>query len=142
MPRGTWYDFWTNERVEGGREISRPVDVATTPLYVRAGAVIPSGPVKQYVDEPSDEPLTLTVYPGADGRASMYDDDGSTFDHRRGEFMRMLMSWRDSTRRLTLSLAPGSRLLPTVPRRFQVKVAGRSETRSVTFTGRSVDVQL
>jgi alpha-glucosidase/alpha-D-xyloside xylohydrolase len=142
LPRGTWYDFWTNERVEGGREITRPVDLAMTPLYVRAGAVIPSGPVRQYVDEPSDEPVTLTVYPGADGRGSLYDDDGSTFDYRRGEFMRMLMSWRDASRRLTLSLAPGSRMLPPSPRRLQVKVAGSSDMKSVTFAGRSVDVQL
>jgi alpha-glucosidase/alpha-D-xyloside xylohydrolase len=142
LPRGAWYDFWTNERVEGGREISRPVDLATTPLYVRAGAVIPTGPVRQYVDEPSDEPLTLTVYPGADSRASLYDDDGKSFNYRRGAFMRMLMTWRDASRRLTLSLAPGSRMVPPVPRRIQVRVAGSSETRSVTFTGRSVDVQL
>jgi alpha-glucosidase/alpha-D-xyloside xylohydrolase len=142
LPRGTWHDFWTNERVEGGREISRPVDLATTPLYVRAGAVIPSGPVKQYVDEPSDEPLTLTVYPGADGRSSMYDDDGSSFDHRRGEFMRMLMSWRDATRRLTLSLAPGSRMVPAGPRRITVRLAGASDAKPVVFSGRTVDVQL
>jgi alpha-glucosidase/alpha-D-xyloside xylohydrolase len=142
LPRGAWYDFWTNERIAGGREISRPVDLATTPLYVRAGAVIPTGPVRQYVDEPSDEPLTLTVYPGADSRASLYDDDGKSFDYRRGAFMRMLMTWRDASRRLTLSLAPGSRMVPPVPRRIQVRVAGSSETSSVTFTGRSVDVQL
>ena len=37
------------------------------PLLVRAGAIVPTGPVKQYADEPSSEPLTLTIYPGADG---------------------------------------------------------------------------
>ncbi len=67
LPRGAWFDFWTEERVDGGREIDRAVDLATMPLYVRAGAVIPMGPVKQYTDEPSDEPMTLVVYPGADG---------------------------------------------------------------------------
>ena len=44
LPRGTWFDFWTEERVDGGREIDRAVDLATMPLYVRAGAVIPMGP--------------------------------------------------------------------------------------------------
>jgi alpha-glucosidase (family GH31 glycosyl hydrolase) len=142
LPRGAWYDFWTNERLAGGREVTRPVDLATTPIFVRAGAVIPTGPVKQYVDEPSEEPLTLTVYPGADGRSSMYDDDGTSFDYRRGAYMRMLMTWRDATKRLTLSLTPGSRMVPTAQRRINVRVAGSSITKPVVFSGRSIDVQL
>ena len=59
LPRGLWYDFWTGEAVEGGKEISRPVDLATLPLYVRAGSILPLGPVKQYTSEPVDGPLTL-----------------------------------------------------------------------------------
>ena len=39
LPRGRWYDFWTDERMEGGREITRAVDLETIPLYVRAGAI-------------------------------------------------------------------------------------------------------
>jgi alpha-glucosidase/alpha-D-xyloside xylohydrolase len=51
LPKGAWYDFWTGERLEGGREITRQVDLETLPLYVRAGSLLPLGPVKQYVDE-------------------------------------------------------------------------------------------
>ncbi|MGD0301236.1 MAG: TIM-barrel domain-containing protein, partial [Bryobacteraceae bacterium] len=67
LPRGLWYDFWSNERHDGGREISRDVDLETMPLYVRAGAILPFGPVKQYTSEQVDAPLTLSIYPGADG---------------------------------------------------------------------------
>ena len=95
LPRGSWWDFWTEERIEGGRHIERPVDLKTMPLYVRAGAVIPMGPVRQYVDEPSDEPMTLVVYPGEDGASSWYEDDGTTFDYRRGDSMRTALKWRD-----------------------------------------------
>src|SRR5204862_8111251 len=48
LPRGAWFDFWDEQRLDGGREIDRTVDLATTPLYVRAGAIVPMGPVKQY----------------------------------------------------------------------------------------------
>ena len=133
LPKGTWFDFWTAERVEGGREIERAVDLETTPLYVRAGAVIPMGPVKQYVDEPVDGPLALVVYPGADGTASVYEDDGRSFDYRKGQFMRIAATWRDAGRRLTLTLAPGSRMLPPGTRNIEV-VPGwpvRRETRQV-----------
>ena len=67
LPRGRWHDFWTGDVVAGGRELDRPVDLATIPLYVRAGAVIPTGPVRQYSDEPVPGNTLLTVYPGADG---------------------------------------------------------------------------
>lgn len=142
LPRGAWYDFWTNERVEGGREIDRAVDLATIPLYVRAGAVIPLGPVRQYADEPSDEPLTLVVYPGANGSSSMYEDDGKSFEYRKGAWMRVTMEWQDASRQLSLRLAPGSRVLPPARRRIDVRLAGSTDTRSVAFSGQPVTVRL
>jgi len=141
LPRGTWFDFWTEERVEGGREIDRKVDLETMPLHVRAGAILPLGPVRQYADEPVDAPLTLVVYPGADGASSLYEDDGKTFDYRKGEWMRIEMSWRDAERRLTLRLARGSRMLPPAGRKIEVKVAGERATQTVVFDGRPVDIR-
>lgn len=142
LPRGCWFDFWTEKRVEGGREIDRSVNLATTPLYARAGSVIPMGPVRQYVSEPSVEPVTLVIYPGADGESSWYEDDGVTFDYRHGQWMRLTMSWKDTTRRLTLRLAPGSKLLAPAPRQLTVRVAGNAMTTSIRFTGHPLDITL
>jgi alpha-glucosidase (family GH31 glycosyl hydrolase) len=142
LPRGAWYDFWTDARMQGGREIDRPVDLATMPLYVRAGAVLPMGPVKQYADEPSDEPTTLVVYPGMDGTSTLYEDDGISFAYRRGEFMRIAMTWEDGARRLTLSLAPNSQMLAPTPRKFNVHVAGFTVTTPVVFAGRVVQIRV
>jgi alpha-glucosidase/alpha-D-xyloside xylohydrolase len=112
------------------------------PLYARAGAVIPIGPVRQYADEPNDSPTALVVYPGADVTSVLCDDDGISFDHRRGDFMKIEMAWQDNARRLTLRLARGSRMLPPNPRRFEVRIAGTTVTKSVVFNGRPVDMQL
>ncbi len=142
LPRGTWHDFWTNERVQGAREIVRNVDLATMPLYVRAGAVIATGPIKQYADEPSTEPITLTVYPGADGTSMLYDDDGKSFDYRRGAWMGIAMQWDDRARRVTLSLTPGSRMYAAAAVPLRVGIAGSSRVQEVSFTGRRVSVVL
>jgi len=142
LPRGSWFDFWTEERIEGGREIDRSVDLATMPLYVRAGTVLPLGPIKQYTDEPVDGPLTLIVYPGAEGSSTLYEDDGKTFDYRRGAWMRLSLTWRDRDRRLTLALAPGSRLLPPSRRPIEVRVASETAVRSVVFEGEPLDLEL
>jgi alpha-glucosidase/alpha-D-xyloside xylohydrolase len=142
LPRGVWHDFWTEEKVEGGREITRPVDLATMPLYVRAGAIIPLGPIKQYTGEEVDGPLTLQIYPGANGSFTLYEDDGSTLDYRRGEWMKLRIAWNDRRRRLSLRLAEGSRMLPPTRRTIEVRVASEKATRSVVFEGRPVEVQL
>ena len=142
LPHGDWVDFWTEERLHGGREVERSVDLATLPLYVRAGAILPSGPLKQYVEEPSDGPLDLTVYPGANGTSFLYDDDGISFEHRAGAFMRVAMTWDDATRRVSLTLAPGSRMVPPAPRRFAIRIAGESAARAVVFTGEPLEVEL
>ncbi len=142
LPRGHWYDFWTEEKIEGGREVSRSVDLATMPLYVRAGAIIPMGPVKQYTAEKIDGPLTLTVYPGAGATFTLYEDDGATFNYRRGEFTRMEMIWNDSRRALILRLARGSRTPPTLKRNIEVRIAGEKTTRAAVFEGRSIEIRL
>jgi alpha-glucosidase len=142
LPRGEWYDFWTNEKHAGGGEITRAVDLATIPLYVRAGAVIPSGPIRQYTNESVGGPTELTVYPGADGVSRLYDDDGETFDLRKGEFMLLEMNWRDNARRLGLRLAHGSRMAPRQKIELSIRVAGAGETKRVPFSGAPVEVRL
>jgi alpha-glucosidase/alpha-D-xyloside xylohydrolase len=142
LPHGTWYDFWTREQFDGGREITRHVDLATIPLYCRAGAIIPMGPVKQYVDEIVDIPLTLWIYPGADGKFSLYEDDGKTFNYRNGEFTRVEMSWNDGSRRIDLRLGKGSRMLGAQRRRFLVQIAGQSGTHEIVFAGTPASITI
>ena len=140
LPHGAWFDFWTGERVQGGAEISREVDLETTPLYVRAGAILPLGPAKQYVEHKVDEPLSISIYPGADASFLLYEDDGSSFDYRKGKWMGVHMVWHDTRRVLKLSLASGSRILPPLRRNIEVKL-GQS-TRAAVFDGHPVEVSL
>ena len=140
LPASTWYDFWTGERVEGGREIDRPVDLETTPLYVRAGSILPLGPVKQYADEKVNSPVTVSIYPGADASFLLYEDDGISFNYRKGEWMGIVMKWNDAVRKLDLTLAPGSRMLAPKPRAIAVQMSG--VTRNVLFEGKPLSVSL
>ena len=142
LPRGSWFDFWTEERVAGGREIDRAVDLETMPLHVRAGAILPMGPIKQYVDEPVDAPLSVTLYPGADGAFTLYEDDGKTFAHKKGDFMRLAMTWNDAAGRFSVRLAPGSRMRPPARRTLEVRLAGSTRSRPLVFEGKPVELPL
>jgi alpha-glucosidase/alpha-D-xyloside xylohydrolase len=139
LPQGTWYDFWTSEKHDGGAEITRPVDLETIPLYVRAGAIVPMGPLKQYTAEKVDGPLDISVYPGADGSFLLYEDDGSSFDYRKGEWMGIQMAWNDARKALSLRLAAGSKMLAPAKRAVRVKMG--SATKSAVFEGRNIEVR-
>jgi alpha-glucosidase/alpha-D-xyloside xylohydrolase len=136
LPRGNWYDWWTNARVAGGRVVSRAVDLATMPIYVRAGAVIPVDPVRHYVDEPVDAPTTLRVYRGADGQFTLYEDDGISQDYLAGRGSWTRATWDDAANRLTIE--PGAPMGATAvlaPRRFKVLVLPDGASKDMVYSG-------
>jgi alpha-glucosidase (family GH31 glycosyl hydrolase) len=139
LPQGNWFDFWTGERVAGGREITRKVDLETLPVYVCGGSILPMGPVKQYTAEKIDVPLSIVIYPGADSKFLLYEDDGISFQYRTGNWMGIEMAWNDSRRLLTLDLARGSRMLEPIQRHLDVTL--ENTTRRITFDGHPVAVQ-
>jgi alpha-glucosidase (family GH31 glycosyl hydrolase) len=140
LPKGSWYDYWTGDRIEGGREVTRGIDLETMPIYVRAGAILPLGPVKQYTAEKSDAPLTVSIYPGADGEFLLYEDDGKSFNYRKGEWMGLQLKWNDAQRALSLELAKGSRMLAPAKREIEVKLQNASHTAH--FEGKRIEVKL
>lgn len=138
LPKGRWYDFWTGQAVDGGREIARPVDLETLPLYVRAGAILPLGPIRQHLGDGGAAPGELLLHPGADGRFVLYEDDGDTFDYRKGRYRLTEFRWNDGARRLSVApLAGPSDPLPPEPRRYTVRVAGRDGAKTLHHDGRT-----
>ena len=89
LPAGEWYDYWTGAKHSAADKISLHPALDETPLYVRAGAIIPTQPVVQNTGETPKSPLELRVYPGEDCRGSLYQDDGHTFAYQKGEFLRV-----------------------------------------------------
>ena len=74
------------------------VDAAleTVPLFVRAGAMIPTSPAQNYVGERPDDPITFNIYPDDKGLASgsLYEDDGASPAYKRGVLRRTTVSAR------------------------------------------------
>ena len=110
LPAGLWWDYWSGARIAGGRDVTRDVDLGTMPLYIKAGAIVPTGPVKQHTGAIAGQPVTLTVNPGADGRFTWYEDDGAGFDYETGAYLRVDCVWNDAARTLTLTRDSRGRL--------------------------------
>ncbi len=151
MPKGAaWYDFYTGELHQGGKAIAIKAPITRMPLLVKAGAILPMGPVTQYVDEHPDAPLTLNVYTGADGQFSLYEDDGVTNAYTRGEFSRIPLNYHDKTGTLTIGERTGKYKGMVNQRQFKIHFikAGISSSESfddfdkiVTYTGKVMTIK-
>jgi alpha-glucosidase (family GH31 glycosyl hydrolase) len=80
------------------------------------------------------------LYPGSDASFFLYEDDGKSFDYRKGEWMGVQMSWNDAQRTLNISLPDGARMLPPLRRNLEIKL--EQTKRQVEFTGKPLKVQL
>jgi alpha-D-xyloside xylohydrolase len=109
LPAGCdWYDFWTGARHAGGQTIEAEAPLETIPLFVRAGSMLPLGPVSQYADEKLDAPWEVRVYPGRDGNFEVYEDRGEGLEYLEGACAWTPMTWDDAAGRLCVGQRSGS----------------------------------
>jgi alpha-D-xyloside xylohydrolase len=96
------------ERSFVATQASEAWPLSRSPLFVRAGSIVPTGPEIQYADQVMNAPLTLNVYTGADGRFEIYEDDGRTNGYERGEWSRIPITYQDGTGTLVIGARQGS----------------------------------
>lgn len=104
----TWYDFWTNEKNEGGQTISKETPIDIIPLYVKAGSIIPFGPKVQYAEEKDWSNLEIRVYQGANGEFNLYEDENDNYNYEEGAFSLIKFKWDDTNKKLTIAKREGS----------------------------------
>lgn len=87
IPRGDWYNYWTNEVVEGGDEVWVDADIDSMPLFVKTGAIIPKYPVQQYVGEKELNELKLDIYyKDGNEESEVYEDAFDGYDYNKGQY--------------------------------------------------------
>ena len=149
---GGWYDFWNGQWLGGGQTIDAAAPYNAIPIYVRAGSIIPTGPEIQYTGEKPADPITLHVYAGADGRFTLYEDDGLTYNYEQGAFARIPIIWDDSGRALTIGERKGTFKGMLKERTFNVVLVTRhspaglsvvpASVRSVKYNGKAVRIKI
>ncbi|MBI2417583.1 MAG: DUF5110 domain-containing protein [Ignavibacteriales bacterium] len=86
LPQGKWVDYWNGNMYNGPANLNYPVSHATIPLFVQAGAIIPTAPVGNFSNDLTvQKALILSCYPGESGSGSIYEDDGETYDYELGK---------------------------------------------------------
>ena len=141
LPKGaTWYDFWTNKAYKGGRNVTLETTFDRVPMFVRAGSILPLGPEMQYVGEKTWDNLELRVYPGADGRFVLYEDEGDNYNYEKGMYSVIQFGWNDKTHTLTIGARKGSYPGMLQTRTFTV-VWPDGTTKTVNYQGQEINIE-
>lgn len=154
LPVGAdWYDFWTNERFAGGATASKASPLDIIPVYIRAGSIVPFGPDVHYATEQPDAPYEIRVYPGANAKFTIYEDDNETYNYEKGQHATYDLSWNDATRTLLIGARKGSFPGMTSSRDLNIVLAipgknaglsdagNRTNVKTVHYTGAPLEVK-
>jgi alpha-glucosidase (family GH31 glycosyl hydrolase) len=122
--------------------VKRSADLATLPLYLKAGSILPLDPVRQFTAEKTKEPLVICVYPGRDGEFTLYQDDGQSLAYRKGANRLTRISWNEQEKKLRFEPQDSSSFEPDWPREIRIESPEGKLLKSVPWEGKALEVAL
>ena len=100
LPPGTWFSYRSGQRFPGRENVEVAADSKTwkdIPLFVRAGSILATQPVEQYVGQQPIPEITLDIFPSESAaRFTVYVDDGETYNYEKGEYLRQQITARQN----------------------------------------------
>lgn len=147
LPAGTaWYDFWTGEKIAGGQKTTRQTPLDIIPVYVKAGTVLPIGPKVQYATEKKWDNLEIRVYPGANGKFELYEDENDNYNYEKGIYTTIDFTWDNAKQTLTISDRRGGFPGMLTERKFNIVRVGDKNAANtgkvITYSGKATTVKL
>ena len=142
LPKGVeWYDFHTEKKYAGGRDVTVPSPLNRAVMFVKAGTILPLAPVMQYAEQSKWDNLDLVVYPGADATFTLYEDEGDNYNYEKGMYSTITLKWSDRQRQLTIEAPTGKFPGMLHNRTFNVRIAGTQHVSSVKYDGTELTVK-
>jgi alpha-glucosidase len=87
LPEGSWYDLFSDQPIEGDREMVTEVPAHKIPLYIKSSSIIPMQSLVQSTREAPSDTLFLHIYNGRERNSFVhYEDDGSSMQFKKGEY--------------------------------------------------------
>ncbi|MFI3301640.1 MAG: TIM-barrel domain-containing protein [Rikenellaceae bacterium] len=143
LPKGEWFDFWTNKRYKGEKCVTVAAALDQTPLFVKGGSILPFGAKVQYATEPTTEPTEIRIYPGADAQYTLYFDDNNSYDYEKGVYSEVEFSYNEQAKTLEIKCGEDKFVnFKKSPMTFTVMVIGTEKSQTVTFAGKAIKVKL
>ena len=141
LPKGTqWIDFWTGEKLSGGRTVSKKTPIDIIPLYVKAGSILPLGPDVQYAMEKKWDNLEIRIYPGADGEFLLYEDENDNYNYEKGKYSVISFQWNDKEKKLTIGERTGLYTGMLKSRKFAIVLVDEGNGMGMNLPGKKTKV--
>ncbi len=135
-----WYDYWTEELLEGGQTLQKEVPIEIMPLYVKAGSIVPFNKEKvQYAEEKPWSLLEIKVYPGANADFVLYEDENDNYNYEKGVYSEIPLTWNESSRTLVLGARQGEFPGMLQNRKFVISVVGE-KSKTIRYSGKETAV--
>ncbi|OOQ58724.1 glycoside hydrolase family 31 protein [Mucilaginibacter pedocola] len=93
LPAGTWYDFNTNQKYEGGKKYTIKPSLNQLPIFIKAGTILPLAAPVEYVSPSTKFDITCYVYGEGDAQTALFEDDGITFNYDKGGYNNIVLNW-------------------------------------------------
>ena len=143
LPKGEWIEWPTGKHLTGPAAAERSFSIEQTPVYVRAGAIVPMQPPMRYTGEKPVDPLIVNVWPLAPGTASsysVYEDSGVSVEYQRGVFARTPIKATQTGDRLRVEIGPVEGGYPGMPkeRSYELRLPADWPPATVTVNGVAV----
>ncbi len=124
LPKGNWFNFWTNELVEGKKELWVSTTFDEIPIFVKEGAIIPKYAVQQYVGELEFKEIGLDVYfKLGKEKSTLYEDAQDGYDYNKGRFSLRTFSLTGKEKELIIQLHKEGEFI-TSYETFEMKLIG------------------
>jgi len=136
-----WFDFWNNEEMQGGKSYHVQAPLGHSPLYVKAGSILPMGPDVQFAAEKAWDNLTIRIYPGANASFTLYEDEGDNYNYEQGMYTEIPMTWNEKSHTLTIGKRTGSYEGMLQNRQFTLVMPDGS-SKTVKYSGKAVKVKM
>ncbi|KAA5825201.1 DUF5110 domain-containing protein [Algibacter amylolyticus] len=142
LPKGTWYNYWNNEKVEGNAAITVNTPFDEMPLLVKAGSILPIGPKVQYANERTKKPTSILIYPGEDAEYTLYLDDGESYNYEQGTYSEIEFMYSEENKTLTVKQGDGVYYdFEETPLEFTFQMIGKRSGDQQFFTGEELTIQ-
>ena len=93
FPVGTWYDFNTDQKYEGGKYYDVEMSLDQIPLFVKEGAILPLAKPKQFITQNTLFEITCHVYGNNCKPAHLFEDNAYNLDYQKNKFNWISLEW-------------------------------------------------
>jgi alpha-glucosidase len=140
LPAGEWIEWPTGKHFTGPASLDRSFSIDQTPVYVKAGTIVPMQPPMRYTGEKPVDPLIVNVWPLSDGKSSsysVYEDSGVSVQYQHGVFARTPIKATQTGDALKVEIGPVQGSYPGMraARGFEVRLPADWPPASVTVNG-------